>query len=109
MLKKGELISSKNGRHTLEMQQDGNLVLYRRNKPIWASNTTSSGHYLMFSGANLAVYDQNDTVLWYKVGDDASPSSNQFMVQNDGNLVLANYIDIFWSTGTSQCIISVLC
>lgn len=50
----------------LVMEQNGNLVIYDKNKNIvWESGTTGRGEYLQLENeANLVVYDSNQIEIW---------------------------------------------
>lgn len=79
---------SPNGRHVLQAQEDGNLVLYTEGHPLWATGT--HGH----PGAtawhqpdgNLVVYDAERRPLWDS-GTWHYPGST-LVVQDDGNVVI---------------------
>jgi len=46
-------------------QEDGNLVVYQRDRPIWASNTGGIGAYLVLqTDGNLVIYDASDKPIW---------------------------------------------
>jgi hypothetical protein len=74
--------------HVLMMQQDGNLVLYSHNQPIWASYT--QGHpgatVAMQADGNLVIYAADMRPLWATFTN-GNPGS-QVVLQNDGNLVI---------------------
>jgi hypothetical protein len=58
-LQVGQSLVSKNGRYSLDVQGDGNLVIYRRadGKPIWASDTFGQVDGLSMQGdGNLVLY-----------------------------------------------------
>ena len=85
-------ITSANGRTTLVMQGDGNLVLYESTRTgrvaVWASAT--DGHHgsraIMQGDGNLVVYDAADAPVW-----DSGTSGNPgcaLVLQDDGNLVI---------------------
>lgn len=86
----GQSIRSADGRFTIVLQTDGNLVLYANGRiPLWASNT--AGHpevwdVVMQGDGNLVIYDTHQRPLW------ASNTSGQpgahLIAQNDGNLVI---------------------
>lgn len=88
-LKAGEAIRSANGQYELEMQKDGNLVLYdvANGNSLWSSNTSGSGAQAvrLDNGGNLQVMKGNDVVWQTKTGGRANPS---LVMQDDGNLVL---------------------
>ena len=48
----------------LEMQGDGNLVLYDGSKVLWASNTNGGSRLLMQSDCNLVLYNSDNSVGW---------------------------------------------
>ncbi len=49
----------------LEMQRDGNLVLYGGAAPVWSSNTHVAGSHAAFtSGGILAIYSPKNQLLW---------------------------------------------
>ena len=73
LVRNSQLISP-NGRFHLDMQQDGNLVLYRTddNKPIWHTDTRArvlgthrGGDYaIMQKDGNLVVYSVDFGAIW---------------------------------------------
>ena len=69
------------------MQSDGNLVLYCKGKPIWASNTMHKGAYaVMQTDGNLVVYDADSHPVWAS-GTHGYPGAHAVM-QDDGNFVI---------------------
>ena len=62
------LDNMKGGSSILNMQGDGNLVLYRDGLAKWASGTKGKGmgHYQLYmrSDGNLVVYDSTKKALW---------------------------------------------
>ncbi|MGH3736063.1 MAG: hypothetical protein ACRDT6_10650 [Micromonosporaceae bacterium] len=102
-LRRGQWRTSADGRYSLHMQGDGNLVLTKCAKPragtgypctagatqspIWSSKTggTSGTYATVNSDGNVVVISSGGKALW------ASRSSGRpafLQVQNDGNLVL---------------------
>merc|ERR1711871_990179 len=87
----GDILVSQNGNMYLKMQDDGNVVIYRKDTDtaIWSNHkagSTTTGHLAFQGDGNLVEYSGN-SVIW---------SSNQygdqdegifFVMQNDGNLV----------------------
>lgn len=106
-------ITSQNGKYTLLLQTDGNLVLYSdiytpSQAVVWASNTAGTGsnnQLAMQSQGNLVLYS-GSTVVWQPpVSMIGTGASNYLAVQNDGNLVLysgPNLTNPIWATGTAQ-------
>jgi hypothetical protein len=98
----GETYSSCDGRFSLAMQTDGNLVLYRNGAgAVWASNTHGSDGYaaIMQGDGNFVLYGQHSNALWAAGtnGHDGATVS----VQDDGNLVVyAPGAKPVWASGT---------
>lgn len=95
-LEKGWQLYSPNRQYRLDMQSDGNLVLYATSskRAIWYTRTQGNPDaYLKFqSDGNLVVYSAANKALW------ASHSVRkggyyEMDVQNDGNLV-----QYYWAT-----------
>jgi hypothetical protein len=84
----GQYLWSRLDNHRLIMQGDGNLVQYEKGVAVWASNTQGNpGAFVqMQTDGNLVVYRADGAALWSTRthGTDA----RLFAVQNDGNLVL---------------------
>lgn len=88
-LNPGDYLKSPDGRYSLVMQGDGNLVLYTADATqIWNSGTASQpgSHAIMQNDGNLVVYNSNNKPLWWSStwGNGAST----LKLQNDGNLVI---------------------
>ncbi len=94
-------IRSSDGRYSLIMQADGNLVLYAPGyRPLWHSHTYGNpGAYLAVQGdGNLVVYSASNRPLWWS-GTKANPS--HLIMQSDGNLVQYNiFAQALWHTRT---------
>lgn len=83
-----EVMTSLDGRFTLIMQSDGNLVLYRNGVgPLWASHTVGTGaiQAVMQSDGNLVLYTANNSPVW---ASNTVGGSSILLLQNDGNLVI---------------------
>ena len=74
---------------TLRYQEDGNLVLYDRVGPRWASDThgRSAGHVDMQGDGFLVIYDAADVPIW-RSGDVAVPGS-RLLIDDTGLRVVA--------------------
>jgi len=99
-LKKGDNLTSANGRYKLIFQTDGNLVLYGRGyRALWSSNTQGRPveKCIMQTDGNLVLYLRGGQPVWnsktYRF-----PGSFLWL-RDDGNLIL--YYPV-WSTGTAQ-------
>lgn len=104
-LKQKDQLVSKNHFLKLNMQDDGNAVLYRtdNNKALWASNTSVKpvNRIVMKEDGNLKACDPADNVYW-ESGTQGYPGS-KLVLQDDGNLViLDNSGHIRWTTHTEQ-------
>lgn len=93
--------SLKGGNYRVVLQGDGNLVLYKKGDPRWASHTVGSGaNRLVLQGdGNLVLY-RNGKPVWasHTVGSGA----NRLVMQGDGNLVLYNDGRPKWATHTAR-------
>ncbi len=102
----GSSVKSSDGRLSLLMQADGNLVLYFSpfgtwNTPVWASNTTGHGGAwaIMQDDGNFVVYDAGGAPLWATA---TGPKGSVFSVQSDGNLVVYDAGGApLWSSNTA--------
>lgn len=83
----GQAIMSPNGRYSLKMQADGNLVLYSPYRAIWYTQThlTDANRAVMQSDGNLVIYGPGG-YRWasWTIG---YPNS-RLVLQDDGNLVI---------------------
>lgn len=84
----GQAQHSCDGRFTLRVQSDGNLVLYWEGvRALWASNTRSAGGEAIMQGdGNFVLYATNGAGLWSS-RTSGHPGA-RLAVQNDGNVVL---------------------
>jgi hypothetical protein len=92
---------SSNGWYSLNMQGDGNLVIYRKNGDvIWASNTSVPGsRFVYLSNGLFAVFSPGNQVLWKSDKN----YQGRLVMQGDGNLVCINASGVaVWSTKTGS-------
>lgn len=84
----GQFIHSTRSHSRLLFQEDGNLVLYRDDKPVWSSGTAgkSVGTCIMQADGNLVIYSPTGEPHW-ATGTDGFPNSS-LVLQADGNLVI---------------------
>ena len=87
--------------HALWLQRDGNLVVYKTGKAVWATNTTNGETLLNQRDGNLVLYRANKTVAWSSGTYGNGPST--LWMQEDGNLVLYRNSDgkATWSSRTA--------
>lgn len=97
----GEYLSASNGRYTLKMQDDGNLVLrVRGGRAIWSSKTSGSNTAVMQGDGNLVVYRKGGKALWST--KTAGSAARRLDLGDDGNAVLHDKKrkKTFWATKT---------
>jgi len=84
----GGSVTSCDGRFTLVIQGDGNLVLYQNGVgALWANYVFGSNHRLaMQTDGNLVVYNGSNQAVWHTVTY-GNPGA-YLAVQNDGNAVV---------------------
>jgi pimeloyl-ACP methyl ester carboxylesterase len=94
----GQSRVSGNGQFELSYQGDGNLVLYRLSDgyPLWATYTSDPGVVQMQHDGNLVIYGQHGHAIW-STGTAGYPGA-WFAVQSDSNLVVYDYYGFpLWS------------
>lgn len=98
----GQQLTSPNGKLTLVMQSDGNLVLYAPgNESRWHTNSNGNpGAYaVMQSDGNFVVYTAGGVALWETQTYGTGAASAQ--LQDDGNFVLyTSAPKSVWQSGT---------
>jgi len=86
-LYQGQAITSGNGKYTLILQQDHNLVLYGPGGALWATNRWTGGYVIMQGDGNFVGYNMWGSPQW--ATNTAGAGGNcALVVQNDANLVL---------------------
>ncbi|TQM83844.1 peptidase inhibitor I9 [Saccharothrix saharensis] len=88
-LRAGQSKVSPDGRFTLVMQGDGNLVLYTAaGQALWHTYTNGRGatHVILQEDGNLVLYTAAGQPLWHT--HTYGTAANRLVVQNDSNLVL---------------------
>ncbi|GBD86236.1 D-mannose binding lectin [bacterium BMS3Abin03] len=111
----GTQLVSPNGEYTLIYQDDGNLVLYRKDKKvIWASNTDNTGKpgmASMDSDGNFVVYNADEEVVWASETGNNGPNcivelndNGEFEVIKKGSIdeVLYSSQDAGWGWNKPQ-------
>jgi hypothetical protein len=105
-MNRGDTLISFLGAFHLDMQTDGNLVLYRPAMiPLWASGTVGNGDFArMQSDGNLVVYDLAGRPVF---ASNTAGNPGAFIIcQDDGNLVIYRGGQVphpstaIWSTNT---------
>lgn len=102
-LRRGESLISANGRYRLDLQEDGNLVLYRQTggATLWSSGTAGMtvSRAVMQDDGNLVIYGYG-TPLW--ASNTAGRPGSFLILQNDGNLVIYQPTSPVWASGTFE-------
>lgn len=104
-------LTSRNGKYTLIMQGDGNLVLYTEsNAPVWATRTQGKGavRASLQDDGNLVLYTKQQESWFHKDAPApvwASHTSGEnvtLVLQDDRNLVIyASDGHALWASGTA--------
>lgn len=91
-------IFSPDRRYRMVMQKDGTAVLYDRTTSIWAKHSKVSNATLeMQSDGNLVLYNSGHTALW--ATNKFGPTGSYLEGQNDGNFVVYTPARVaLWST-----------
>lgn len=99
-LRPGAMIVSPNGTYRFQLQADGNPVLTKNGVALWSPGMQGRGGALleMQTDGNLVLYDANRFALW-NTGTQGRPGS-RLVVQNDGNLVVYERTTPYWETRT---------
>ncbi len=95
---------SPNGVWQLILQQDGNLVLYRRanHHPTWATGTNGKDvqRAVMQDDGNFVLYTFANQPVWASNTNGKNHSS--LVLQDDGNLVIYLPRVPVWASNTNQ-------
>jgi len=96
----GQSLVSDNGRFSLDMQADGNLVLYGAGLVLWDSGTVHDApDYAILQGDGNFVIYKGLRPLWSSGTDQATRGLYTLTVQDDGNVVLYSPADKpLWNT-----------
>ena len=100
-LNPGDQLTSPNGRYSLVMQADGNLVEYDAGQAVWASGTHDPGSVLQAQAdGNLVIYGPGHVALW---ATGTNQPGSVLVIQDDRNIVLyaPGQVSV-WATGTTE-------
>ncbi|WP_374568050.1 right-handed parallel beta-helix repeat-containing protein [Ideonella sp.] len=88
------------GRFTLRLQGDGNLVLRQGKVVLWSSGTGGQAvaQAIQQADGNLVLHDWSGQAVWM-TGTAGHPGA-RLVVQTDGNLVIYDGPTPVWSSGT---------
>ncbi|OGP49946.1 MAG: hypothetical protein A2Y79_02805 [Deltaproteobacteria bacterium RBG_13_43_22] len=99
---RGESVWAPGGEFRLSCQNDGNLVLYRHEFPLWSSGTVGREvrECLMQTDGNLVLYGPGRQPVW---ASNTQGNPGSFLaVQDDGNVVIYRPVVPVWNTGTNR-------
>lgn len=88
VVRKGQYLLSNDARFVLTLQNDGNLVLYFKDRALWNSGTSGQNidRLTMQDDGNLVLYRTDGAAAWHTYTGGRGKST--LVVQGDGNLVL---------------------
>lgn len=88
MLEPGSYLTSDSKRYKFIFQEDGNLVLYDRSKPLWTSLTACKAAKVCFMqrDGNLVVYSPEDKAIWNS-GTNGNQGS-RLVLEDEGEVVI---------------------
>ena len=101
-MRPGDALWSPNGEYQLLFQRDGNLVLYRKGRPLWSTGTADRDvrECLMQPDGNLVLYARGRTPVW---ASNTQGNQGAFLsLQNDGNVVIYRPAIPVWASGTNR-------
>ena len=102
MLTPGNSLKSQSEAVTLRLEENGNLVLYCLNSPIWSSDThgnTNINSLDFQENGNLVLIRKDNSVAWST--NVQNSKGTHLALQNDGNLVLLDSSNKpIWASGT---------
>jgi len=98
-LERGGSLQSGNGAYTLTLQDDGNLVLYARDKAVWSTGTNGQDvvRAEVQTDGNFVLYTPEKPV-WHT--DTKGKKEVKLVLQDDRNLVLYAKDGPAWSSKT---------
>jgi LysM repeat protein len=96
----GQELKSDNGKYTLTLQQDGNLVLSEGGKAVWAAGTDGSGAVRanVQEDGNFVLYKDDNSPVW--ASKTSGSSGVRLTVQDDRNVVLYAGDKPVWASGS---------
>ena len=98
--------TSADGKYRLEMQSDGNLVIYDGGDAVWSSNTAGQGvapYTLAMQGdGNLVIYDKDYSATWASNTAGKGEGPYTLIMQGDRNLVIYDKNNsAIWASNTN--------
>lgn len=96
----GQSLLTPDHKYRMVLQWDGNLVIYSPSRAIWASGTSGrqAKQLNMQPDGNLVIYDTQGQAIWNTRTSGNGPST--LAMQPDGNLVIYSATRSTWDSGT---------
>ncbi|MER5361100.1 hypothetical protein [Streptomyces sp. NPDC002785] len=94
--------TSGNGRTILRVQSDGNVVVYKDNRPAWQAPNVypNADHLVMQEDGNFVIYNRAGQAIW---AAGTWHKGRYLAVQDDGNVVVYNNANQpVWATNTGD-------
>ncbi|MFJ2913491.1 hypothetical protein ACIO8F_29610 [Streptomyces sp. NPDC087228] len=101
-LGKNQAWTSGNGRTILRVQSDGNVVVYKDNRPAWQAPNVypNADHLVMQEDGNFVIYNRAGKAIW---AAGTWHKGRYLAVQDDGNVVVYNNANQpVWATNTGD-------
>lgn len=100
-------IESINGKYTLSLQSDGNLVIYNNvtGAPIWSTETQNKFKFpfelKVQQDSNLVLRDAESNIMWSSGTGTAQQFPVYLVVEDSGNVVLYSNSVAVWQSNTA--------
>lgn len=99
----GAGLTSEDGRFTFVNQGDGNVVLYKQGRPLWASRTNQpnkAGKLCLLPTGWLALHNPKQQLSWVSHRQKIGKGPFFLVIQDDGNAVIYGSTGPVWHTST---------
>ncbi|KAL2079055.1 hypothetical protein ACEWY4_024799 [Coilia grayii] len=97
-IRRGDYISSPNGRYKAIFQHDGNFVIYEV-KRIWSTETWGNQHRIVMSNGNLYMYENGNYPSHWTTRSGVRGTTESFAcLLDDGNLAIQDREQVMWSS-----------
>ena len=99
-LSQGQSLTSANGKYSLTLQKDGNLVLVDGGQPVWSSKTDGkkAERATVQDDGNFVLYNKKNEGVW---STKTSGAGAKLTLQDDRNLVLTIDGKNAWASKTA--------
>jgi hypothetical protein len=97
-------LRSPNGRFTLDMRPDGNLVEYMGSRAVWSSRTRGNpgARAVMQPDGNFVVKSARGRRLWTSRTGGHHVAPYRLSIETDGNVVVSLYGTVAWTNRARQ-------